>query len=543
MSIVSSFIGFLIIVYSLGYIRHEENQNEYYLMVVLFIGSMMGLVFSGNLIFLYLFWEIIAICCWRLIGFYRLKEHVRKADKAFLVTFFGAVVMLLGFIQIYGQTGTFDLTAMRGTLIPGSGRPAHPVRPVLQVGHGAAPHLAARRRRRPDHGHGPAPRRGAGQDRRLRLRPALPLRLPPARRLAATALPIIVVVSSLVAAGAATVETDFKRILAYSTVSQIGYIFLGFTVANAAGITGSLLFILMHGLAKAGLFLCAGIVIHATHKRDIREMGGLIKTMPITAVAFLLCAFSVIGIPPFGGFFSKFLVIMGTVQAGQVPVAAVALFTAVLTMFYLLRVFTQVFLGEAKAPGPREDAIHGLRRRRSWPSSRCVCRPARLLPGEAGRRPRPPTSAGGSDDTQHASLDHPPAGRWPPSCWPSSPRGVKLVRERPGPGRRRPSSLYLAFALFAVKDLELAPRPGWATGIDFELRLFHFSALHPARPGRVPLPDRPLLDGQDEGPPPRPGLLRPTSSCRPPWPTGRSWPTTSSPWSSSGKACWSPSTA
>jgi NADH:ubiquinone oxidoreductase subunit 5 (subunit L)/multisubunit Na+/H+ antiporter MnhA subunit len=90
MSIVSSFIGFLIIVYSLGYIRREENQNEYYLMVVLFIGSMMGLVYSGNMIFMYLFWEIIAICCWRLIGFFRVKEHIRRADKAFLVTFFGA---------------------------------------------------------------------------------------------------------------------------------------------------------------------------------------------------------------------------------------------------------------------------------------------------------------------------------------------------------------------------------------------------------------------------------------------------------------------
>jgi len=161
-----------------------------------------------------------------------------------------------------------------------------------------------------------------------------------------------VVISSLVAAGAAAVENDFKRILAYSTVSQIGYIFLGFSVANTAGISGSLLFILMHGLAKAGLFLCAGIVIHATHCRDIREMGGLIKTMPITAVSFLVCAFSVIGLPPFGGFFSKFLVIMGTLQAGQIWVAGTALFTAVLTMFYLLKVFSLVFLGEPKRAAP-----------------------------------------------------------------------------------------------------------------------------------------------------------------------------------------------
>ena len=115
MAVASSFIGALIVIYSLGYIGHEENQSEYYLIVLLFIGAMMGLVFSANLIFMYLFWEIAAIACWRLIGFYRGKEHVLKADKAFLVTFFGAVFMLLGFIMIYNQTGTFDLTAMRGT--------------------------------------------------------------------------------------------------------------------------------------------------------------------------------------------------------------------------------------------------------------------------------------------------------------------------------------------------------------------------------------------------------------------------------------------
>lgn len=353
MSIVSSFIGFLIIVYSLGYIRHEENQNEYYLMVVLFIGSMMGLVYSGNMIFMYLFWEIIAICCWRLIGFDRVKEHVRKADKAFLVTFFGAVVMLLGFILIYNQTGSFDLTAMRGTLIPGGA--------VVLILFGMFSKSATFPLHTwlPDAGVAPTTvtallhaavlvKIGVYAYARLFL---YAYQIPDVWR---QIIPVVVVVSSLIAAGAATVENDFKRILAYSTVSQIGYIFLGFSMANPAGISGSLLFILMHGLAKAGLFLCAGIVIHATHKKDIREMGGLIKTMPVTAVSFLVCAFSVIGIPPFGGFFSKFLVIAGTLDAGRTWLAATALFTAVLTMFYLLKVFSQVFLGDLKEPAPEK---------------------------------------------------------------------------------------------------------------------------------------------------------------------------------------------
>jgi proton-translocating NADH-quinone oxidoreductase chain N len=348
MAVASSFIGALIVVYSLGYIAHEENQSEYYFIVLLFIGAMMGLVFSANLIFMYLFWEIAAIACWRLIGFYRVREHVLKADKAFLVTFFGAVFMLLGFVLIYAQTGTFDITAMRGAAIPGIA--------VLLILMGMFSKSATVPLHTwlPDAGVAPTTvtallhaavlvKIGVYAYARLF---SYAFKLPEGWQ---QAIPIIVVFSSLVAAGAAAVENDLKRILAYSTVSQIGYIFLGFAVMNPMGVSGSLLFILMHGLAKAGLFLCAGIVIHATKQRDIRQMGGMIKTMPWTAAAFIFCAFSVIGIPPFGGFFSKFMVIMATVQSGRVWVAAAALFAAVLTMFYLFKVFSAVFMGEAKS--------------------------------------------------------------------------------------------------------------------------------------------------------------------------------------------------
>jgi proton-translocating NADH-quinone oxidoreductase chain M len=348
MAIASSFIGALIVIYSLGYIGHDENQNEYYLIVLLFIGAMMGLVFSANLIFMYLFWEIAAIACWRLIGFYRGKEHVLKADKAFLVTFFGAVFMLLGFIMIYNQTGTFDITAMRGTLIPGTAVL------LILLGMFSKSATVPLHTWLPDAGVAPTTvtallhaavlvKIGVYAYARLF---CYTFKLPEGWY---QAIPIIVVFSSLIAAAAAAVENDLKRILAYSTVSQIGYIFLGFAVLNPVGIAGSLLFILMHGLAKAGLFLCAGIVIHATHERDIRKMGGLFKTMPWTAVAFIFCAFSVIGIPPFGGFFSKFMVIAGAVQSGRIWVAALALFAAVLTMFYLFKVFSLVFLGEKKS--------------------------------------------------------------------------------------------------------------------------------------------------------------------------------------------------
>ena len=347
MAVASSFVGALIVIYSLGYIGQQENQSEYYLIVLLFIGAMMGLVFSANLIFMYLFWEIAAIACWRLIGFYRVREFVLKADKAFLVTFFGAVFMLLGFILIYNQTGTFDLTAMRGVAIPGLAVL------LILLGMFSKSATVPLHTWLPDAGVAPTTvtallhaavlvKIGVYAFARLF---CYTFQLPEGWQ---QAIPIIVVFSSLVSAAAAAVENDLKRILAYSTVSQIGYIFLGFAVMNPMGVSGSLLFILMHGLAKAGLFLCAGIVIHATHERDIRKMGGMIKTMPWTAAAFIFCAFSVIGIPPFGGFFSKFMVIMATVQSGRVWVAAAALFAAVLTMFYLFKVFSAVFMGEVK---------------------------------------------------------------------------------------------------------------------------------------------------------------------------------------------------
>jgi proton-translocating NADH-quinone oxidoreductase chain M len=347
MSVVSSSIGALIVIYSVGYVSHNENQSEYYLMVLLFIGSMMGLVYSANLIFMYLFWEITAICSWRLVGFYRGKDDVIKADKTFLVTFFGAVVMLFGFIQIYSQTGNWNLLQMRGVVIPGSAVL------LILIGMFSKSASVPLHTWLPDAGVAPSTvtsllhaavlvKIGVYAYARLF---CFTFQMPASWQ---AAIPIIVVLSSLVAAGAAAVENNIKRILAYSTVSQLGYIFLGFSVQNAIGITGAVLYLLMHGLAKGGLFLCAGVIEHNTHKKDIRELGGLIKTMPITAVAFIICAFSVIGLPPLGGFFSKFLVILGAVKANQIWVAALALFVAVLTMFYLLRVFSMVFLGEAK---------------------------------------------------------------------------------------------------------------------------------------------------------------------------------------------------
>lgn len=353
MAVVASFISALIVLYSFDYIKHYKNQNEYYFMVVLFLGAMMGLVFSANLILLYVFWEITAVTSWRLIGFFRKKEHVLGANKAFLITVFGSLLMLLGFIMLYQDTGTFDLFAIKEAV------KTHPISnltiALILAGIFSKSATLPFHTWLPDAGVAPSPVTAL-------LHAAVLVKIGVyvfARIFIATIpislswhmiIPVIAGISALVSAGAALIDTDLKRIIAYSTISQIGFIFLGFSLNNEIGIAGGLLFILTHGLAKAGLFLCAGIIEQNTKTKDITQLGGLFKVMPVTAVSFLFCAFSVMGIPPFGGFFSKYMIISGTLQSGHLIIAAVFLFGALLTILYLFRVFNLVFMGERKNP-------------------------------------------------------------------------------------------------------------------------------------------------------------------------------------------------
>lgn len=356
MALVSAFIGVIIIYYSWGYIDHYKNQSEYYLMVVLFLGSMMGIVYTTNLIFLFVFWEISAICCWRLIGFYREKEQVIKADKAFLVTVFGALVMLAGFILIYIETGTLDMIALRGHKISNLA--------VILILFGIFSKSATLPLHTwlPDAGVAPSPvtsllhaavlvKIGVYVFARLFL---ITFSIDPMWH---TVIPIIVAVSALVSAGAALIETDIKRIIAYSTVSQIAFIFLGLATGSVVGAAGAIIYILMHGLAKGGLFLCAGIIEQNTGTKDLRKLGGLITTMPITAISFIICALSVMGIPPLGGFFSKMMVINGAVMANEPWIAITFIIGAVLTLLYMLRLFVKIFFGENKFPGVKEGSF------------------------------------------------------------------------------------------------------------------------------------------------------------------------------------------
>jgi NADH:ubiquinone oxidoreductase subunit 5 (subunit L)/multisubunit Na+/H+ antiporter MnhA subunit len=367
----ASLVSFIIVIYSFDYISahhahdvhvaaHEvsaatpervevvDHSNEYYTLVVLFLGSMMGLVYSGNLLLLFVFWELTALASWRLIGYFRKPLDVVRANKAFLTTVFGALLMLLGFVMLWQQTGSFDLLEIRRQL------GTSPVEDVafLLILAGILSKSATLPFHTwlPDAGVAPSPVTSL-------LHAAVLVKIGVyvfARLFIATltytpfcheVVLVIAAASALVSAGGAFIHTDLKRIIAYSTVSQIAFIFLGLAAGSHTAVTGALLYILMHGLAKGGLFLCAGIIEQGTHTRDITKLGGLKQQMPVTAVAFLLCAFSVMGVPPFGGFFSKSMVLAGAAEAGYPWITSVFVVGAFLTIIYLFRLYNRVFLG------------------------------------------------------------------------------------------------------------------------------------------------------------------------------------------------------
>ena len=313
----------------------------------------MGLVFSTNLIFMYIFWEISAICCWRLIGFYREEVTILRANKAFIVTVAGALVMLIGFLGIYGETGTFDLASMKGAHIPAW--------IVILILFGVLSKSATFPLHNwlPDAGVAPSPvtsllhaavlvKIGVYAYARL-----FTINLD-IDKVFTVAVPVIAAVSALISAGAAMCANDIKRVIAYSTISQLAFILLGLSCGNEIGTVGGMLYILMHSVAKGGLFLCAGIVEHSLHTKDITKMGGLYKTMPLTTISFAFCAFSVMGIPPFGGFFAKYLVIEGVISTGNIALGILFILGAVMTVMYLTRLFVKVFLGQPTNPDVKE---------------------------------------------------------------------------------------------------------------------------------------------------------------------------------------------
>ncbi len=345
MAIVVLAVSLLIAIYSYGYMSDEKHLSEFYSLFLLFVASMLGLMFSFNLIPLYIFWELTAFCSWRLIGLRRGEEHLSSANQAMLITSFGAVAMLAGIALIYKDTGSFSLSALKGY------QPSLAVSILLLLGIFSKSAQVPLHLWLPDAGVAPTPVTALlhaavlvkiGVYAYFRLFNATMLLNPSL----AYWVGIFAVGSALISAGAAAKEKDIKRILAYSTISQLSYIMFAFSLNTSTAVMAGFIYILAHSFSKAGLFLVAGVVEHYTHTKDITKLGGLKKIMPLTNIAFIACALSIIGIPPTVGFFAKYSVISSALDSHRFYSAILLLGGAMMTMYYLMRLYKNVFTGE-----------------------------------------------------------------------------------------------------------------------------------------------------------------------------------------------------
>jgi len=366
MLIVVTTVSLMVHIYSLGYMKGEKGFERFFAFLSLFSFSMLGLVLATNIFQMYIFWELVGVSSFLLIGFYYQKPSaVRASKKAFIVTRFADLGFLIGILILSFNTKTFDfitLTDPAGSAITQGGGIAFLGLSVMTwsmifvfmggVGKSAMfPfHIWL-----PDAMEGPTPVSAlihaatmvvAGVYLVARMFPIYAFSAP-------IALDIVAYVggfSSLFAAIIACTQTDIKRVLAYSTMSQIGYMMLALGVSGYGGHEGlgymaSMFHLFTHAMFKALLFLGAGAIIHAVHSNHMTEMGGLRKYLPITHMTFLIACLTISGIPPLSGFFSKDEILAAALHHNKL-LFAVEYAVAGLTAFYMFRLYFSVFWGK-----------------------------------------------------------------------------------------------------------------------------------------------------------------------------------------------------
>ena len=346
---LATFVALMVQIYSLGYMRGDSRFDWYYAFHALFIAAMLTLVLADNFLLLYVAWELVGLCSYLLIGFWFEQPGPREAaKKAFIVTRIGDVGLLIGILLLWREVGSFSMAdafaaAHSGAMSEGVVTVAALLLFLGAMGKSAQfPfHVWL-----PDAMEGPTPVSALIHAATMVAAGVyLVARAFPIFAASEYALMVVAIIGLITALGAATialVATDLKRILAYSTISHLGLMMLSL---GAFGYTAAIFHLLAHGFSKALLFLGAGSVMHSTEELDVRNMGGLRKVMPVTAVLFSIGALSLGGIPILAGFWSKDEILVA-VNGHLPPIFIVlTLLTALLSALYMARAMFVVFYG------------------------------------------------------------------------------------------------------------------------------------------------------------------------------------------------------
>jgi NADH-quinone oxidoreductase subunit L len=360
MAALVALVAGLVQLYSLGYLAGEAPPalGRYYLYQSLFAFSMLGLVFAPNFLQLFVFWELVGLCSYLLIGFwYERPAAARAAVKAFWVTKAGDVGLLVGIVLLWGATGTFEFDTLFRAAGSGTLPPSLALYMTLvylgAVGKSAQFPLHVWL---PDAMEGPTPVSALIHAATMVTAGVfLVARAYPLFGAVPEVLALIAWVGAFTALLAATLamgQLDIKRVLAYSTVSQLGYMM---AALGAGSLAAGVLHLLLHGFFKALLFLAAGAVIHALHTNDMGAMGRLGRRMPKTAVVFVVGTLALAGIPPFAGFVSKEAILAGVWETGLRGPFLLLAVTVFLTAFYMFRAVFVTFFGPRTAGGHPHD--------------------------------------------------------------------------------------------------------------------------------------------------------------------------------------------
>ncbi len=368
MLMVVTWVGFLIHVYSAGYMAHEEGYWRYFAYLNLFLAAMLILILGSSYLFMFVGWEGVGLCSYLLIGFYYDKDFAAAAGKkAFIVNRIGDFGFLIAMFLMFAYLGTVDFAQVSQRAM-GSGIDGDLITAIcLFLFLGAAGKSAQIPLYvwLPDAMAGPTPVSALIHAATMVTAGVyMVARTNVLYRLSPTAMAVVATVGALTALFAATIgvrQNDIKKVLAYSTVSQLGFMFIGVGVgAFSAGV----FHLVTHAFFKACLFLGAGSVIHAmSGEQDIRKMGGLWKKIPITAWTFLIATIAIAGFPPLSGFFSKDEILASAFSTPYFPglgklIYVLGTIAALFTAFYMFRLFYLTFFGKFRGTHEQEHHIH-----------------------------------------------------------------------------------------------------------------------------------------------------------------------------------------
>jgi NADH-quinone oxidoreductase subunit L len=359
MAVLVSGVGAVIHIYSLGYMRDDEGKARYFAALSLFMFAMLGIVLANNFVMLFIFWELVGFTSYVLIGhwFYR-DAAADAANKAFITTRIGDFGFMIGILTLWMATGSVVFTEVAPQMSTLTGHPMFLTVVALLIFCGAIGKSAQFPLHvwLPDAMEGPTPISALIHAATMVAAGVYMLvRVAFIIQGSQTALLVIAwigTITAVMAALIATQQNDIKRILAYSTLSQLGYMVMAVGLASN---DAAMFHLFTHAFFKALLFLAAGsVIVMLHHEQNIWKMGGLSQKLPITFITFVVGALALIGCPPFSGFFSKDA-ILALAYERNTPIFAVALFTAFLTAFYVIRMLVIVFFGRPRSDIARDS--------------------------------------------------------------------------------------------------------------------------------------------------------------------------------------------